>query len=270
MSEKDAERTKDCINNYLDTLNFARQLDQHGCRVARSVTRAFVLVDTMKPELKVEVMRYNQQQFSLTFSGFMTEISLEKLYTNFLDSRMRDPGFACVTALSWNTHAGSITATIDATAALPQQDVAAPRKISRSRAPDGYAPASRTRRRRVSGSGGGISGGGGKIRVNASEDLDMSRVEEAHKASVAEVGVGMLYYQTVMPDVKRKPLVMPTDLFYKLIFYDFDTELNLATLYHRTLGEPGRRDNFFSSVRSVGLEPAINALVVRIGKRQRV
>jgi hypothetical protein len=268
MSRKDDERSKDCITNYLDTLNFARQLDEHGCRVARSVTRAFVRVDSMKPELRVEVMRYSQRQFSLTFIGFMSEISLEKLYTNFLDLQARDPGFACITALSWNTKAASITATIDATAALPQQDVSAPRKMSRSRGKEAYAP-QRDRRRRASGSG-GLGGGGGKIRVNASEDLDMSRVEEAHKASVAEVGVGMLYYQTVMPDVKRRPVVVPTDAFYKLIFYDFDMELNLSTLYRRTLGEPGVRDNFFSAVRSVGLEPAINALVVRIGKRQRV
>ena len=282
-SQTEAARISKCISHYLDTLNFHERLSHMDTNVARAVTRAFIMIDSEHPELKVEVMNEGRHRFTLTFSGFNTEIDLETTYDNFLNESSRDPGFMCIRSLAWNPKSATITAEVDSAAAgggggggggggAPA--MGGRRKLGRDSHYDDdelairAAPAAQ--RYRSGGLARKAVAVGGAIRVNAAAELDMGRVEDSHRAGIAEVGVRMLYYDQVMPRVEKKPLVVPTENFYKLIFWDFNKEFDVATLYRRTLGGPGQRDSAFSMVRNVGFDPRIKALVLRTGKRQIV
>lgn len=266
-SDDEAARAKAFLDHFLDSLDFGAQLSASSVKIARAVTRAFIMLDDQRPQLSVEVMMRSQTTFTLTFNGYLSEIDLAIIHDSFLDANRH--GFEYIDGVTWNPHAGTITVTINAALSMTpptrSADISNPKRLQRQELGEANPYRGATQQQRSI-----VSGGGERIRVNAETELDMSRVEEAHKTSVAEVGVGVLYYDKVMPVVKRRPLVEPLEKFHKLIFFDLAKEFDLKTMYRRMLGAAGQRDDYFTIVRNVGLEPRNNTLVVRINKRQRV
>lgn len=266
MDKEEAKRAEKCIDAYLDRLDFSGMLHGEAAAAARSVTKGFIYLDSNHAELKPEVMTDGSSTFNLTLSGFTSEVDLKTTYESFLCDSTRSSGYAYITGLTWNPGTGTITATIDPNLRGKALALSAPRRGPRISAV-GIKDHSRSRQGRGDESVGGMHA---SVRVDASQRLDLSKVQEAHLATVAEAGIGVLFYDTVMPTMHKKPLVVPVDQMYKLIFFDMNKEFDVRILYRRMLGSTGYRDDFFGNVRSVGLEPRNKTLVMRIGMRQKV
>lgn len=262
------KRVRECISNYVKTLGFPSQWSQHQIGLARAVTHGFIMLDPMHPELDVEVMTLTNHKFTLTFSGFQSEVGLEKTYDGFLNRGTRAAGYACVEAVSWNPGVSTITATINGMVAAPTENMplSQPRKSRRGGAGSGMHGGGGRRQRRSSGG----DGGGQSIQVDASKLVDLTNVDPAHHALVGGIGAGIVHFESVMPKLTQRAVVNPAQDKYKMLVFGMNKEFDISRMYRRLLGPTGHRDDWASMVSGVGLEPRNNTLVIRIERRHRV
>lgn len=187
---------------------------------------------------------------TISIGGWTTEIDIEKLRQNCLNTELRPDKYQYIKSLKFNPSSDILTATID-TRHKEEPNQRNNRRRRRELSEQWYQDP--------------------PPNMVLQNPPDFSNVEIAHRASIVDVLLGIAGFANATRKSEDTIVVAPKNQdTYKIIVRELEKDLDVEEIYQNMLGEGNRRGRCFQYVRSVGFDSRSSGFIVRVGKMKHV
>lgn len=259
LQEKQKNEAK--VHAYTSRLTFEDKLTKRASDAARQLTKAVIMIDPWHPLISPSVLMKQEGEFTLTLRNFLCEIDQRNLYDVLLGIS-RKKLFKCVSDVHVNFGVGTITLEVSPTRANGPGVRLSRRQRTGGRSRDGHDES--------------LGSSHADVPISAATNglmrrLDLTAVAVHERAEVVEV-VAAIHSRFGSGSMGQTPTIAETadGHSYKILFRGQDKEVSLRDLYNSALASGHRRNSVYGAVSSIGMEPSVNAMAVRLNKKQAV